>query len=367
MLPTKNYMPQIDALRAFAIIAVLHHHFWEESAAGHLGVRLFFVISGFLITGILIDNHRSNDSFSIVDRLKAFYGRRIIRIFPAYFMALGAATILDIGDLRETFPWHALFLSNVLFSLTGEWASATSHLWSLSVEEQFYIIWPVLVWMLPRKALPAFFCATVAGSVIFRALYFDAAGPEGPAIWVATPAAFDAFAVGALLSLWARSDWYGALSEKILKLLLLPALLLGYWTLSFSLAAMYVWGDLLWLVFAAILVAGSAVGFKGMMGKALTFPPLLFIGRISYGIYLFHLFVWAVALGVARPFGLSGYVERGPLAFFLVGAATIAASAFSWFLMEEPINRLKSRFPYQKSDGVRSRGPDAGDPTTGNH
>lgn len=352
MEPTRTHRPQIDALRAFAVFGVLYHHFWSDSAAGHLGVRLFFVISGFLITGILVSNHGDSCRTPILARLKAFYARRFLRILPAYYLAIFVALILGLGDVRGTFLWHALFLSNFLFAREGEWGWPTAHLWSLSVEEQFYVIWPVIVWFLPRRTLPVFFIATIIGSVIFRAFYFNSLNstPDGPALWVATPAAFDALGVGALLSLWFRSRQKGLLAERPVALLLIPCVLLGYWTLSWDPHAFYVWGELLWLLPGALLVLGTAIGFKGPLGRFLEFAPFLFIGRISYGIYLYHLFVWNVALGFGVRSGLSVYFAKGPSAFLIVSSLTVAVSAFSWWFFEKPINRWKARFPYPQDN-----------------
>jgi peptidoglycan/LPS O-acetylase OafA/YrhL len=170
-LDRQAYSPQLDALRAFAVAGVLYSHFWqEESGAGHLGVRLFFVLSGFLITGILLSLRPTATSGGTALRgLSIFYVRRAIRIWPAYFLLLGTAISLNLQNIRDTALWHALFASNILFSLRNEYVPwVTAPWWSLSVEEQFYLVWPFLMLLPPKRALP-----WVAGGAVLAALAFQ--------------------------------------------------------------------------------------------------------------------------------------------------------------------------------------------------
>jgi peptidoglycan/LPS O-acetylase OafA/YrhL len=156
----RKYMPQLDAIRAAAIFLVMIQH-WAPTLTqiapwGGIGVRCFFVLSGFLITGILlrardlIDAARTTRGFQV----RQFYIRRSLRIFPIYYLTLIVACALGLQVVRDTFWWHAGYLSNFYIASTGIWHGYISHLWSLSVEEQFYLIWPALILAAPRRWIP---------------------------------------------------------------------------------------------------------------------------------------------------------------------------------------------------------------------
>jgi peptidoglycan/LPS O-acetylase OafA/YrhL len=344
--PARTHRLQIDGLRAIAVFGVLYHHLWNDSYIGHLGVRLFFVISGLLITGILLENRGQISEQGLAGVLKTFYARRALRIFPIYYLTLLGAFMIDIGDVRDTFTWHALYLSNLLFAINEDWGWPTTHLWSLSIEEQFYLFWPFLVLLAPKKYIGAVFVMVVVGAVVFRAFYFsDASRDVG--IWVATPAAFDALGVGALIAFWERSGRYVP-GEKTLKIALLPALVLGLLAGLLSNRSNYVWGELMWLLPISILVAGANSGFNGVASMILTYKPIVFLGKISYGIYLYHFFV-AWVLMQAWFLAFASQISKGPFLFFLASSATVLAASLSWFWIEAPLSNLKKFFPYNKA------------------
>lgn len=340
--------PQLDGLRAIAVLAVLHHHFWVESVGG-LGVRLFFVISGYLITGILLSQRDQARASGLKSSLFTFYARRAIRLFPPYYALIVACLILNLGDMRSTFPWHALYLSNVLIAINNAWPAATAHLWSLSVEEQFYLVWPLLVLTLPARFLKWLFLAAVVAAVAFRAVFFAYAGST-VAIWVATPAALDALGIGALMALhegrggqaprWSVI-FAGIVLAPVLTTLLLPG----------TAEAWYVWGEFLMALPMALLVLGASRGFPGWFGAILQSRPLMYIGKISYGIYLYHLAILILFENLSGKFDLNLPLTRGPLLFVVLSAVTILVASTSWYLLEQPINRLKERLPYRGKGG----------------
>ena len=137
-------MPELDGLRAFAFAAVAVHHWRPRHFDFPLvsGVHLFFVLSGFLITGILLDARTRNEtsaSQGVLPTLRAFYVRRFLRIFPLYYAALAIATWFDVAGLRQSWPWHASYLSNYQIFLKNDWIGLVGHFWTLAVEEQFYL------------------------------------------------------------------------------------------------------------------------------------------------------------------------------------------------------------------------------------
>ena len=172
----KSYIPEFDGLRALAAIAVVLGHSalelsWIREARLHvIAVRLFFVLSGFLITSILLGmKGRVEERHSNVgSELKTFYIRRALRIFPPYFAFL--FFFLAIGNVfvRNTFLWHAAYLSNVYAAFVRPLESPVAHFWTLAVEEQFYLVWPLLLLCVPRRWLSRVLLAAVAFAVGYR-------------------------------------------------------------------------------------------------------------------------------------------------------------------------------------------------------
>lgn len=345
---SSQYHPQIDSLRAFAVLGVLYSHFWDESSpTGIMGVCLFFVISGCLITTNLVAA-RACQGPHVLRTFGVFYARRTLRIMPIYYVTLLIAVLAGGTELRETILWHAAYLSNILFFIRNSWEPwFVAHLWSLSVEEQFYLVWPLLMLLLPLRWLPAVALGAVALALASRALLW-AVAPHGPALYVLTPAYMDLLAMGALLALVkipepsSRPMRYmlGAFWGVVFLLLIASALSLLPGGLNYVLSPL-----LLAFVFTALLVAVRR-GVTGPVGVVLDLPVLRYIGKISYGIYLLHLFVLA-GLRKVVPHAAPGFpLENGPLLFCVATALTIAVAAVSWHFFERPINGLKARFPY---------------------
>jgi peptidoglycan/LPS O-acetylase OafA/YrhL len=157
--PSAHKMPQLDALRAFAVLSVLAVHFvshpprWLEVVPwAACGVQLFFVLSGFLITGILLDSRNEVEAgASRFWMLRQFYTRRFLRIFPLYYAVVLVGWLIKLPGFTETLGWNLSYLTNFYILQKGAWIEVASHLWTLSVEEQFYLVWPWVVLFLPNK------------------------------------------------------------------------------------------------------------------------------------------------------------------------------------------------------------------------
>lgn len=203
-----TYMRQLDGLRALCVAAVAWSHWGgyfgfdgKTFSGAEFGVETFFVISGFLITGILLDNHSVALRSEV---LKQFYIRRFLRIFPVFYVAFGVACLLNADSARLTWPWHVSYLSNILFYQHG-WYGALSHFWSLAVEEQFYIFWPVFIFLVaPRYLFSAISLLMVAAPVY--ALYTNLTHPDFVRIQAAIlmPSCLSALGMGALLTKFVR-------------------------------------------------------------------------------------------------------------------------------------------------------------------
>ena len=220
---------QLDALRAFAVLAVVAHHTFDVqrqawASYGARGVQLFFVISGFLITGILIDARRDAETLGApkAQVFRSFYARRALRIFPVYYVTLAIGTLIGIAGMREHLGWNLLYLSNWRIALDGHWGTVT-HVWSLAVEEQFYLFWPFVVLLAPRRLLPWAIGSMIFVAVVTRVMLTAETDMWSDGINIVTPAVLDSLGLGGLLALlWRASSnadrivtWIGALAAVV--------------------------------------------------------------------------------------------------------------------------------------------------------
>ncbi|MDG2002415.1 MAG: acyltransferase [Novosphingobium sp.] len=344
---------QIDGLRALAVLGVLYAHFASpDSFLGHYGVRLFFVISGFLITRILLSHRLATGDEGRGTIAIAFYARRCLRIMPVYYLALLVMSAL--ASVRETIGWHALFGSNILFALRNDWyPPVTAHLWTLGVEEQFYIIWPLLILFLPRRWIVPLLFAGILASIAGREV-MEHLQPEGLAAAVLMPFSIDALAAGALLGIFDLAGKGGARLRAIPRWALFAiSLVLIAIVVSDAARSISIWAnDVLLIVPMGLAVLAANAGIGGVAGAFLSLGPLRYLGRISYGVYLWHNPMYFL-VGVTWPkLGLSP--EVAPQSYMIVAAslATLVVAALSWRLFEQPINGLKRRFPYRGASAV---------------
>lgn len=330
---------------------VLYAHFLvAETLAGHLGVRLFFVLSGFLITRILIDV-REDRGFQIRTALTSFYIRRLLRIVPAYFLLLFTAFALGAVEETGTIKWFVTYLANFLYAIRDAWNPwVLGHTWTLSIEEQFYALWPLIVFLAPRGRLQLLCWIVIAISLAFR-FYFPVTFEPSLARDLLPPASMDALGAGSLLAVW-RADgktpsgshlaiWAAlCLSVALPVLFFEPVSALGEWLAWVAL-------ELLFLPVFIFAVNGAVEGFGGPAGRVLANRHVRFLGRISYGIYLYHFLVlWAVMTYLPD---IPTIAQNGPVRFLLCGSLTIIVAILSWFLLEHPINTLKRHFPYRSA------------------
>ncbi len=345
-----KFIPELDALRAFAILPVLAFHsgiiaYYPESAAARLagygwaGVDLFFVLSGFLITGILLDARGGARYF------RNFYARRALRIWPLYYAAL----VLMFFVLRPgrffpapIYPFHyyAFYAQNLLGREYGPTPWAIT--WSLAVEEQFYLLWPLLVWACSRKSLQRLLVGLVIAAPVLRAV---AIAHHASQYFVSTfpLCRFDTLAVGALLACWLRSPSFslarlrrGSLAVFAVAAALLFAGIFLPWQITDPLHIIPQYSLLAFLSAGLIWMALVSALEGSRLSPILRNRVLRYIGKISYGLYLLHgtVFQFVGDLGM-RPVWLRLVVEVAAL-FLLMSA--------SWRWFESPILRLKSRF-----------------------
>ena len=342
---------QLDGLRAIAVSLVLYAHFFaaHDTYWGHVGVRLFFVLSGFLITRLLLDA-RAASEFQPTTALKSFYIRRALRIFPPYFAMLAFVWLVNLEQSRSTLLWHALYVSNFWYAIRDEWTPwLLCHTWSLSIEEQFYVVWPLIILLAPRRAIEQICVGAVVLSLAYR-FYWPVTGPPSLARDLLPPASMDALASGAWLAAyrsrtavwprWMQLGW-APLAAAFLMLLWLdpaPGPSMQEWTRWIGI-------EVLPLVPLVMIVGCCASGSGWRVGRLLEQRPLVAVGAISYGIYLFHPIVLALIVK-AQPWIPLNVSEQGPGRLLIGVTGTLMLAAASWLLFERRINALKRYFPY---------------------
>ncbi len=283
-----SYRPQLDSLRAFAVGAVLLAHFWlPQLHFSTFGVRLFFVLSGFLLTTILLRERRDAEVVGLSKGvlLKDFYVRRILRIWPAYYAAIVGVVLMGSSSVEDTFAWHALFASNILFFQQQQWyPPVTSHLWTLSVEEQFYLLLPIVILFLPQRRLRTVFAVCIATAIAYRAMVAITVTGMLDFYYLLPVAQLDALGGGALLALIQHQD--GAIDWKRLLSWSLPLTVLLY-VLPLPIGFDFTVALAMLILPLAAIVAAANAGVGGLAGAILSSRPLVALGRISYGIYLY--------------------------------------------------------------------------------
>jgi peptidoglycan/LPS O-acetylase OafA/YrhL len=371
----RRHVPQLDGLRFLAILGVLVTHEWQLGpypwifggiAWGSVGVRLFFVLSGFLITGILLDCRRRVEQAgarrSVL--IRRFYVRRFLRIYPLYYGVLAGLILLGVSaPARQLWPWLMSYTTNIYIWQHQQWIGPLGIFWTLAVEEQFYLLWPFLVFFVPRRWLVPVLIGMISLAPIFR-LWAGIHEP-GDLTWAGytsgtfTLAVLDSLGMGALLAILSHRDPSGERLQRWLNHVALPvggAAVLALLVLSYYLGPTihYALGETALALVLAWLVGSASRGFRGPVGRFLEWRPVTYLGKVSYGIYVLHPFVPLGFVWVAHRLGTEYTGSPRFVNFLLVSVATAGLAALSWQLFEGPINGLKRYFPYRD---VRSASP----------
>ena len=372
-------IPELDGLRGLAILLVLIWHYGHDanSDSGHLwlfylknttllfwsGVDLFFVLSGFLIGGILLDARNSPNYF------KAFYTRRLFRIVPIYAVVVGAFYLCMAAGARgripgsdwlfsPTIPWYAYatLTQNIRYAI-GEpavptWLGVT---WSLAIEEQFYLILPAIIWFVSRRWLPYVLCSAILAAPLLR-LFLNLSYSHGKlASFYLMPCRADALLVGVAAALlvrhqsiwdWLKSQRRQLASGWIVLLAALPCFIvfketnpvLSFWmsTIGFSLLALFYLGLLLL----------ALVYSDGWLGRILRTSWLKALGTISYGVYLIHFAVVGFIFGIFRHKRPWAETSAEHALVLLALVSTIAIACLSWTFFEKPLLKIGHNVKY---------------------
>jgi peptidoglycan/LPS O-acetylase OafA/YrhL len=387
-----THLPALDGVRGIAILLVMQFHFWampfrifrrpptlaldtrinQAFEFGWTGVDLFFVLSGFLITGILLRAKGGGSYF------RAFYGRRVLRIFPLYWGFLAFVLVVPplVGgaleeqahadNVREHWYWYFGYAVNIWSSVKQahpDLVVVHSHFWSLAFEEQFYLVWPAVVFLLPRRYLARTCVGLLVATALVRIFLVSplAEGWAKPnASHVLLPGHLDPIVLGALLAIAASEGreaiarlaaWAPAAavaSAGVIIVLMVargglapndrPVILFGFTPIA--------------VLGAALVVTALAAPAGSVTERLLASAPLRFFGRYSYAMYVFHLLI-ALTLVASRGSDFArtagGSQALGNVLFSVVATAvTVATAWLSWQLWEQHFLRLKRFFPYRE-------------------
>jgi peptidoglycan/LPS O-acetylase OafA/YrhL len=367
-----SHLPALDGIRGVAVLMILLFHYWQTLyempaasavqadfrflAGGQFGVDLFFVLSGFLITGILL-NAKGSPHF-----LRNFYMRRALRILPLYYLLVFGYFLCGWvnAGFQNAFShswWYFVYLQNVGMTFWPGIVGEPGHFWSLGVEEHFYLLWPMLVWRCDERRLPLVLLTIISGAFLCRLLMIPLVG-ETNIFWF-SPCRMDALALGALLAVGVRRPEYAKNALKACRwglLALGPVLLVLY--LLTSGKSYYFMQTLKYLLVAVAFTAllGTVIGpnkwtwLEGLFKTGF----LRWCGKYSYAIYVFHPFLYGYLVSKLRP---NVPLIKTHLAlylgceFALLFAVVLFVSWSSWHLFEKHFLKLKRCFEYSVSRG----------------
>ncbi len=347
------YYKNLDGIRAIAALMVMLFHFFSSiyistpclyilqklSAFGQTGVTLFFVLSGFLITRILLNTKNS------VNYFKNFYIRRILRIFPLYYLFLLIYYYLYplIFDFTSTIStgkiYYFTYLQNI--AMTFNWkASGPWHFWSLAVEEHFYLFWPLVVYFLTGKNLFRFILLIIIGALVLR-IYMLTKNYE---VFYFTFTRFDSLAIGSLLAvLELKQVFKPENSNKLLvfaNFILIPTIIL--WTFYRGEANIYIQVfKYVLLSFAYFLLIAYVLSINEdkLVNRILKSGFFSYTGKISYGLYVYHPFAYLLS----RKFIYDGF---WPIALFFTITVSYILASISYYFYESNFLKLKKYFDY---------------------
>ena len=339
---------QLDSLRAVAIaVVMLHHYINPPILLSGFGVTFLFVLSGYFATNTLVKLRERMEAgkTDMTGAVKDFYTRRYLRIGPMYLIVLGLTAIFNVEGARESLPWNALFLSNIQTVVNQQWNGRFSPMWSLSFLEQFYLVWPFVVLVLPRRRLVPVLILMMALGRAWRVVCYwqNLSGID----WSVFPlSSCDSVGCGALLAV-AR---LGLVNEKVLPRLLRVSLWAGVpmYVYLFVMKGLHrpPWYTEILIPFVASLAfvwlsEKASRGFGGALGRVLNNEAMAQIGRMSYSIFLIHTFTELLLPHV----GFMGRILDSNYRWVVLMPCTVALANISWRYIERPIQELRRRMP----------------------
>ena len=347
------HVQALDGLRGLAVGAVLLFHFGNHLQGGYLGVDLFFVLSGYLITSLLLAEHKETKSIG----LGGFWARRARRLLPAlglfllavalycFFFAASTELVRDRNDALATIfyiaNWRAIAIGQDYWALFQS-SSPLEHTWSLAIEEQFYVLWPLIIlgvvaWRKHLAPMAVFIGSLLvaAASATMMILLYNPANPSRVYFGTDTRAAailFGTALAAGLIAYGPVRTRVGRIALEVLGLIGVAVLGIAWTRLDGESSLLYQGGFVVVGLAATAVIAAASHPEAGVISRALGWRPIVWLGLISYGVYLWH---WLVALVInGDRTGLTGWPLVGLQVF-----VTLIIALCSYFLLEQPIRR----------------------------
>ncbi|MEQ8336344.1 MAG: acyltransferase [Cyclobacteriaceae bacterium] len=358
-----SYIRSLDGVRALAIVLVLLFHFYYVLEIGWIGVQIFFVLSGYLITNILIS---SKEGSNLSSYLKRFYWRRTLRIFPLYYAYLiGVTVIYFLTSKPEIFPEIVGYLYSYTYNLQPLYGELTfdpffTHFWSLSVEEQFYLVWPLLIFLLNEKQTKIAIATLILAVPFFRYFFaewiFEMGYSEpGEILYRFTISHFDAFAWGGAIAVFKLNN---RVEKSGLLLMIGFVLLIGFGTLNlWAHSGSIAWSSLGYPigvtenyqhVWSYILINMFSTGLilylirnnteKSVLSIVFRNRLVVEIGRLSYGMYVYH---W-VLLSIHKQY-INPLIDQMIISFIIYFFLVFIVSYVSFYTLETFFLKLKEK------------------------
>lgn len=342
---TRSRLPGLDGLRMlFVLSVIIYHSGYDILFSARHGVSGFFVLSGFLITWLVLKEYEKKNSFSI----KNFYIRRSLRILPAYyiyvFMSVGADLLLGDDRIGEQVVPALFYYTNYYNAVNGHPSSSLSHLWSLSVEEQFYLLWPAIFLLTLearnyKKALIVVSLFLICIVAIWRTFAVVALGFGNAYVYNAFDTRFDNLLIGCLLAVVLRGGHFLSAISFISSRSWAPVVTIGLLLISISISSRYyayTIGFTVDAILLAIFITQILCLSDSKVWRWLNVKPVVFLGFISYPAYLWH--SWAIQLSKK----IDGVPDMAQLVISIF--VTIALASCSYFFVEKYFLKIKAKY-----------------------
>jgi peptidoglycan/LPS O-acetylase OafA/YrhL len=352
-MPTQPRSTQLDGWRAVGVLGVMWLHWapneWRGPIPFEIGLYFFLTLTGFLITRILLREKVEGESSGSPWKWTAFRTfqiRRALRIMIPCYLAMLFAIAAQAPDIHEHPWWYFSHLSNFHIAFLPEYPSATAHYWTLAIQQQFYFLWPIFVFLIPRKWLGAFFIACIAAAPVSRVI-LEQFFPEVQHVGAITTSALDYLGAGSLLALlFSKGTKPGDRKIKNTAWISFACyvLLYGFWKAGHMVPVVNYFQQTFLSIAMIGLISATLAGLPGALGRLLESRPMQHFGKISYGLYLFHAAV-PMALGWVIPIlwqhGDSPLILALRIVVFFMSSWAIAW--LCWRYLEVPLARMKQR------------------------